>query len=108
MQKTGISLTHIYNINYGYRRKRSNINYPIRASNTKGTKGLRFSAEECKQIHERILENNASMKDIAKEFHCGVDTIRDMNAGRTKNYILEGYDYPLRKNPKSISKKCYW
>ena len=43
MNKTGISMTHIYNINTGKRRKKDNIKYPIRTSNTKGTKGLKFS-----------------------------------------------------------------
>ena len=51
MNKTGVSLTHIYNINIGARRFRSEINYPIRPSNTKGTKGLKFSQLECEQIH---------------------------------------------------------
>lgn len=36
-------MTHIYNINTGRRRRQKNINYPIRPSNTKGTKGLKFS-----------------------------------------------------------------
>ena len=108
MNKTGISQTHIYNINMGYRRKRDYLIYPIRPSNTKGTKGLKFSPEECKQIHERILENNADFKTISKEFQCSPSTIGDINAGRIKNYKLDGYNYPLRKNPKSISKSCYW
>ena len=43
MNKTGVSLTHIYNINTGKRRRQENIVYPIRPSNVKGTKGLKFS-----------------------------------------------------------------
>ena len=43
INKTGISMTHIYNINTGKRRRKDNIKYPIRTSNTKGTKGLKFS-----------------------------------------------------------------
>lgn len=50
-EKTGISFAHISNINQGIRRKRNDIKYPIRSSNTKGTKGLKFSLEECKKIH---------------------------------------------------------
>jgi group I intron endonuclease len=38
-----ISLTHVYNINIGARRKIKGIKYPIRDSKTKGTRGLRFS-----------------------------------------------------------------
>lgn len=47
INKTGISMTHIYNINTGARRKRDDLEYPIRKSNTKGTRGLKFSPEEC-------------------------------------------------------------
>lgn len=50
-EKTGISITHIYNINTGKRRKKDNLNYPIRSNKVKGTKGLKFSQEECKIIH---------------------------------------------------------
>ena len=108
IEKTGISMTHIYNINTGKRRKRDNLSYPIRESNVKGTKGLKFSPEVCKQIHEEILLNIKSLKDIAKDFNCSDSTIRDINNGKTKAYRLEGYEYPLRKNTKSISKKVYW
>ena len=101
-------MTHIYNINTGKRRKRDNLSYPIRESNVKGTKGLKFSPEVCKQIHEEILLNIKSLKDIAKDFNCSDSTIRDINNGKTKAYRLEGYEYPLRKNTKSISKKVYW
>lgn len=38
-EKTGVSLTHIYNINTGNRRKISGLSYPIRPQYTKGTKG---------------------------------------------------------------------
>lgn len=97
MKKTGISMTHIYNINTGKRRRQNNIQYPIRKSNTKGTKGLKFSPQECKKIHEEILNTKKSFKQIGKEFNCNADTISDINKGKTKNYILKEYDYPLRK-----------
>lgn len=107
-EKTGISITHIYNINMGYRRKRDELKYPIRKNNTKGTKGLKFSPEECKAIHEAILQNNKQFIEIAKDFNCDVTTIRRINSGKTKSYRLENYNYPLRKNPSSISKKIFW
>lgn len=97
MAKTGISMTHIYNINTGKRRKRDDIQYPIRSSNVKGTKGLKFSPEECKQIHDEILNTKKSFKQISKDFNCGADVISKINQGSIKNYILDGYDYPLRK-----------
>ena len=46
--KTGVSMTHVYNINTGKRRKRENLKYPIRPNNIKGSKGLKFSQEENK------------------------------------------------------------
>lgn len=98
MQKTGLSLTHIYNINVGQRRKRNNIEYPIRPSNAKGSKGLKFSLEECKEIHEYILKNpKETLAEIAKKYNCAPQTIRQINSGKTKSYHLEDYSYPLRK-----------
>lgn len=96
MNKTGISMTHIYNINTGKRRRKDNIKYPIRTSNTKGTKGLKFSPQECKEIHELILKGHKTFTEIAKMYNSDPVTIRRINKGTTKNYVLEGYKYPLR------------
>lgn len=97
-EKTGVSLTHIYNINTGQRRKKDNINYPIRKSNIKGTKGLKFSPEENLRIHEILLNTYKTYEQIAQEFKCDPITIRRINKGITKKYRLENFDYPLRKN----------
>lgn len=92
-----ISLTHVYNINTGNRRKRDNIQYPIRSSLTKGTRGLKFSQQECEEIHNFILNNpKITFKDIAKKYNCSEWTIRQINKGETKAYKLEKYQYPLR------------
>lgn len=103
--KTGISMTHIYNINTGRRRRQKNINYPIRPSNTKGTKGLKFSQQQIKKIHEEILNTKKSFKQIGKEFQCSPDTISDINRGKTKSYLLPGYIYPLREKVHSYKKQ---
>lgn len=95
--ETNISKTHIHNINIGKRRKRDNIQYPIRQSNIKGSKGLKFSQQECEQIHKEILYTNKTFKQIGKEYNCNMETIRRINYGKTKNYLLKGYSYPLRK-----------
>ena len=107
MNKTGVSMTHVYNINTGHRRKRDELKYPIRENNAKGTQGLKFSQEECKIIHEEILKNEKPFNEIAKHFRCDSSTIRNINNGKTKRYRLEEYNYPLRKNSKSISKKIF-
>lgn len=101
-----ISLTHVYNINVGLRRKRDDIQYPIRDNKAKGSRGLKFSQEECKEIHNYILNNpNIKMKEIAKHFNCDYSTIRNINYGKTKSYILEGYKYPLRSADENNSNK---
>ena len=101
-----MSLTHIYNINVGERRKRDNIQYPIRDPKTKGTRGLIFTQEQVKEIHEYILNNPLEkFKDIAEKFHCTDFTIRNINQGKTKAYILEGYTYPLRSKEQSQNNK---
>lgn len=92
-----VSLTHVYNINIGARRKIDNLKYPIRDSKAKGTKGLKFSQKECKEIHEYILNNpKETFKSIAKKYQCSDWTIRKINKGDTLAYHLEGYIYPLR------------
>ena len=106
-EKTGISLTHIHNINIGKRRKKDNLIYPIRPSNAKGSKGLKFSLEECKKIHEEILKNNKTFKELSKIFNCSPSVISDINKGVRKNYRLKEYQYPLRDSKKT-SKKIYW
>lgn len=108
MNKTGISMTHIYNINTGRRRKQEDIDYPIRPSTVKGTKGLKFSQEECEKIHEEILNSNKTFSQIGKMFNCSAETISDINKGKTKSYRNEKYIYPLRSNPKSIARLNYW
>lgn len=108
IEKTGISMTHIYNINTGKRRKRDNLEYPIRKSNTKGTKGLKFSPEENKEIHKLLLETTLTFEEIANQFNCKKETISRINKGETKNYILDEYTYPLRNE--ALARKiaaCY-
>ena len=92
-----LSLTHVYNINIGARRKRDNESYPIRDNKTKGTRGLKFSQEECKVIHDFILNNpKITVKELCNKFKCSEWTMRELIYGRTKAYRLEGYNYPLR------------
>lgn len=107
-EKTGLSLTHIYNINIGTRRPQENIEYPIRKSDTKGTKGLKFNKEEIQLIHEALLNTNKDFGVLGKEFNCSRETISKINRGLRKAYRLDNYDYPIRKKPHSNAKKSYW
>lgn len=94
--KTGLSMTHVYNINTGNRRKRDNIQYPIRPNNVAGTKGLKFSPEQNIEIHNLLLHTHKGFNEIAELYHCTAATISRINRGTTKSYRLKNYIYPLR------------
>lgn len=97
INKTGLSLTHIYNINVGLRRKKDNITYPIRPANVKGTRGIKLSPKENEEIHYLLLNSSKHIKEIAQLYNCNQATISRINRGLTKAYHLENYNYPLRK-----------
>lgn len=107
-EKTGMSLTHIYNINIGTRRPQENIQYPIRKSNTKGTRGIKFNSQQIEEIHQALLNSNKDFGKLALEYDCSRETISKINRGMRKAYRLPGYSYPLRKHPHSNAKKSYW
>lgn len=107
-EKTGLSLTHIYNINVGKRRLQPNITYPIRKNNVKGTKGLKFSPEQAELIHQALLNSNKDFKQLSIEFGCSEGTISEINQGNVKAYYSSNYTYPIRPHPHSNAKKFYW
>ena len=49
------------------------------------------------ECENQILKKLKEIKDIAKEYGCNDATIRKINKGERKAYILDGYNYPLRK-----------
>ena len=95
-EKTGLSLTHVYNINTGKRRHFDDIDYPIRPNNIVGTRGLKFSQQQNKEIHDLLLNTHKEIKEIAKMYDCDATTISKINKGKTKAYHLKEYNYPLR------------
>lgn len=105
---TGLSITHIYNLNAGFRRPQEGIEYPIRKKTVKGNKGCKFSQDEIKIIHEAILNTNKPFKELGKDFGCRSETISRINAGKIAIYHLDEYTYPLRKNPQSAATQYYW
>lgn len=107
-EKTGMSLTHIYNINIGARRPQENLQYPIRKSNTKGTRGIKFNHQQIEEIHQALLNSNKDFGKLALEYGCSRETISKINRGIQKAYRISGYTYPLRKHPHSNAKKSYW
>lgn len=98
VDKTGLSMTHVYNINIGERRRRDNETYPIRPSNAKGTKGAKLSPEENQAVHDLLQNSSLTMQSIAKRYGCNAATIQRINAGKTKMYRLSTYNYPIRLN----------
>jgi DNA invertase Pin-like site-specific DNA recombinase len=97
IKKTGLSLTHIYNINIGARRKQDNIVYPIRPKNTKGTRGLKFSPEEAEQIQLELQNTSKTYAKIAEEWECTSDCIRKINMGKIQAYRNDNkFTYPIR------------
>ena len=108
IEKTGLSQTHLYNINIGARRPQPNLEYPIRKSNVKGTKGLKFGVDEIKAIHYELKNGNKTFKELAIEYGCSSATISRINQGKLKTYHLSDFNYPLREKPHSIAKQAYW
>ena len=96
IEKTGVSMTHIYNINAGHRRRRDDLKYPIRQSNLKGTKGLKLSPEECQEVHQLLKDTRLANEEIAEIYGCEKTTISRINRGLTKTYLLEDWTYPIR------------
>lgn len=94
--KTGVSMTHVYNINIGARRKRDNIQYPIRSNKAKGTRGCVLSQDDNLIIHDLLLNSPKTFKEIGDMFGCNSATISRINKGATKMYKLDDYTYPLR------------
>ena len=93
---TGMSLTHIYNINIGERRYQENLIYPIRPHNAVGTRGIKFSQDEILTIHRLLASSEKTMKEIAAQFNCCPTTIKKINQGVRKCYALDGWNYPIR------------
>lgn len=96
IKKYNIPLQILRDINQG--RKFSNYGkyeYPIRKSNIRNI--YNFSQEDIKNILNDLRYTNKSMTDIGKKYkNLHRDTISKINKGKT--YIIEGYDYPARKN----------
>lgn len=88
---SGLSLTHLYNINIGARRRQPNVTYPIRREDS-FTKGRRLSDKELLEIHDLLKYTTIPMNEIAKMYN--TQNISAINLGR--QHRVEGCSYPLR------------
>lgn len=93
---TGVSLTHIWNINTGNRRKQDDLCYPLRNSSFKGTKGLLLSPEEVEEIIDVIQNTNLNITEISNMFNVSSYIVKGINNGTTEAYRKPGYTYPIR------------
>lgn len=65
-----------------------------------GTKGfqIKLSNEDIYEIYKLLLNEEITQNDIAKKYGVGIDTISEINHGKTR--ILDGFTFPLRDNRK--------
>ena len=54
--------------------------------------------EKIKEIYKLLISSTLSQKEIAEMYNVGMDTISEINQGRTR--IQPGYNFPLRNNKK--------
>ena len=96
--KYNISRTRISGINQGIYYIRDSLNYPLRKDTDKRNKSLKkfIDLDIIKEIHE-LLNGNYSIKNIAKKYNISTTTVCNINSGKCKKYILNGYKYPIRK-----------
>ena len=96
--KYNISRTRITSINKGTYYQDKNLHYPLREENDKRNKSLKkfLDITIVQEIHH-LLQGNESIAFIADKYGVSDVTIRNINNGSCKKYILNGYIYPIRK-----------
>lgn len=91
-EMTGLSMTHLYNLNHGLRRRRENLTYPLRNENYL-TRGQKLTLEETKQIKDILKNTRIPMREIEEIYNC--TSVAGINMGRI--FKDENEKYPLRK-----------
>jgi len=94
-EATGLSITHLYNLNYGLRRRKENVIYPLRDENYL-TCGQKLTLIEVEQIKDILKNTKTPIKEIEKMYNC--KSISGINIGRL--FKDENENYPLRKRCK--------
>ena len=88
---TELSMTHLFNLNWGLRRRKENIIYPLRGKEYL-TRGRKLTDEDVKEIKNLLKHTKILIKDIETLYNC--KSISGINSGR--NFKEEGENYPLR------------
>lgn len=96
--KNNVSKTRISAINHGKIYRKDTLIYPLRKENDHRNKSLKkcLCREDIVEIH-RLLQGDMSIAQIAKKYGVSDVTIRNINNGKCKKYVLTGYQYPIRK-----------
>lgn len=95
-EKTGLSFSHIDNINNGKRRKICGIKYPIR-QNQIGTRGRKLTQEQVNEIADEIKKDVKSFDSIALEYNISQTTVSKINNGVKKSHYS---NFPIRPKKK--------
>lgn len=95
-KKTGLSFSHIDNINTGKRRRLNDIKYPIR-ENQLGGKGRKLTQEQVEEIAKEIELGVKSFDSIAKEYGISQPTVSKINSGARKSSYK---NFPIRPKKK--------
>lgn len=97
--RTGISLSHISEINTGKRRKDKDREYPI----NKMTCGRKLEEIKVQEIISLLRQSQKTCQEIAAIYNVSETTIRNINIG--KRYYQEDIQYPIRRPLKSTQYK---
>ncbi len=98
-QNTGISLTHISEINTGKRRRDDNHTYPINSM----TCGRKLNSEQVLEIIALLQQGKLSNREIGIKYNVCEGVITKINLG--KSYKQKNIDYPIRSRLESSKRK---
>ena len=90
-ERTGISISHLSEINTGKRHHNSKEKYPLNSM----TSGRKITNQGLEQIFSLLRDSNVSQKAIGERFDVQQSVISRINLGKT--YKQENFDYPIRK-----------
>ncbi len=89
---TGVSMTHVYNINLGIRRFRKDETYPIRDESFL-TRGQKLTKQDVEEIRDILKNTTIPISEIKKMYNCS--TISLINSG--VEHCSDEWEYPIRK-----------
>lgn len=89
--RTGVSISHISEINTGKRRRDRNRTYPINEM----TRGRKINSKELQEIIELLKTTQITCAEIGKKYNVSSGAIQRINNGSVQRQ--SNIDYPIRK-----------